>query len=184
MADAASGGRWRAAAYTLLVAGAVGGVAAANATWGHTVDAIGRDVPRTGVAATGSLALVLAGVIAAGTLLALTLRRRGRRALGVLLAVVAIGMVVTGVGRVGEAGATWLPLSYAAAGVLALAGVVVLELTVHRWPVSPDRYARHRRREQTAADDDPADVWKAQDEGFDPTDSGRSAGTAARDRPE
>lgn len=178
------GGRWRAAAYALLVAGALGGVAAANATWRHAVDTFGRDEARTGVAATGTLALVLAGVVAAGTLLSLTLRRRGRRILGVPLALVAIGMVMTGVARLGAPGATWLPLAYAVAGLLALVGVVVLELTVHRWPVAPDRYARRRRSEQTVADDDPAEVWKALDEGLDPTRSGRSAGTAAADRSE
>lgn len=179
-----SGGRWRATAYALLVLGALAGVAAANATWRHTVDTLGREVARTGADATGTLALVLAGVVGAGTLLSLTLRLRGRRVLGVPLALVAIGMVVTGVAQVGEPGATWLPLAYAAAGIVALLGVVVLELTAHRWPASPDRYARRRRREDTTADDDPAEVWKALDEGIDPTRSGRSAGTPGQDRPE
>lgn len=176
--------RARATAYSLLVAGALGGVAAANAHWRRTTGDLGQEITRTGVEATGTLALVLVGVLAAGTLLMLTLRTRGRRLMTLPLAIVTISMVMTGIAQVGEPGGTKVPMAYALAGLVGLGGVVVTALTVHRWPTGADRYARRGDRSETDAADDPAEVWKAMDEGYDPTDPAGSAGTRAEDRPE
>ncbi|GAB3704585.1 Trp biosynthesis-associated membrane protein [Mariniluteicoccus flavus] len=176
--------RMRTAAYSLLTAGSLTAVAGANATWRRTVGELGQEVTRTGADATGTLALILAGVLAAGTLLMLTLRTRGRRLLTLPLALVAIAMVMLGVAQVGEPGATWLPIAYSVAGLVALAGVAVVAATAHRWPAPADRFSRRARRAGTRADDDPADVWRALDEGHDPTENDDSAGNRRRDRPE
>lgn len=183
-AERSRGLRPRPVAYALLVAGAVGALSAAGSTWARETGGLGQPLARSGADVTGSLATVLAGVLGAGTLLLLTLRSTGRRVLSGALALVGAGMLALGIARTTSAGATWLPVAYAAAGLAGLLGAVVVAATAHRWPAPSGRYARRDAAAGTAPDDDPADVWRALDEGIDPTARGRSAGTRGPDRPE
>ena len=99
-------------------------------------------------------ALALAGL--AGTLLMLALHAIGRRVAGVALALLGVGMVVLGL----TSGPTGWPLTYAAAGVAVAAGGLVTLATGRRWPARPDRIR---------PSDEPADLWRAQNAGLDPT---------------
>ncbi|OYO19254.1 hypothetical protein CGZ93_12765 [Enemella dayhoffiae] len=132
---------------------------------------------------TGSLAVVLAAVVAAGTLLALLLRPVGRRILAVPLALAGIGMLLTGLPVVGRGptrrelaegtfvvgGETAAPWAYAVCGLIVLAAALLMLLRAQTWPRPADRFDRQRVAAETTADDDPNEVWKALDAGHDPT---------------
>ncbi|OYO01370.1 Trp biosynthesis-associated membrane protein [Enemella evansiae] len=118
----------------------------------------------------GPAGVVLAAAALAGLALALILRHIGRRVLGVLLALLGVGMVA-GVISGGPAGiAHW---AYALCGLLVVAGSVLMVARAQRWPRRPDRFDRTRARAQTSPDDDPNEVWKALDAGHDPTTAAR-----------
>ena len=104
-----------------------------------------------------SQALPVAGL--AGTLLMLALKARGRQAVGGALALLGLGIVAAGV-TVAVADPDPWPIAYAVAGSLVAAGGVVTLLTSPRWPIRVERF-------QTR--DEPADLWRAQDSGLDPT---------------
>ncbi|WP_432557842.1 Trp biosynthesis-associated membrane protein [Granulicoccus sp. GXG6511] len=175
--------RERGAAFGLLaLASLVGLLLATQNWWTHPAVTTGT----TGNDATASLAGVLAGAAAAGTGLAALSGRRARTVLGVLLVALGIGMVVVaataGVSAVDltsgpgfvpgneELAPTGLRWFYLACGVLVVGGASVLSARAGRWPARRDRYARIAARSTTTAEDDAADVWKAMDAGFDPTE--------------
>jgi hypothetical protein len=61
------------------------------------------------------------------------------------------------------------PYVYAAAGLLVLAGGVLVTTTAGRWPQRADRFSRTSAAAEVTAEDDPGVVWRAQDAGLDPT---------------
>ncbi|NHB86010.1 hypothetical protein G7085_19690 [Tessaracoccus sp. HDW20] len=105
-----------------------------------------------GVAAqtAGSSLASLAWALAAGVGLSLMLRGFGLRIVGILLA----GLAVAGIGWAAQSG-QWTPLVGFVATLIASLGFVV-------WGPA----WRHRRSTGREA---PADLWKAMDEGYDPT---------------
>lgn len=100
----------------------------------------------------------LAGAALAGGLLLLALRVRGRQVVGGALALLGVGLVAAGISA-GDAPPGWRT-AYAVAGVLVLAGGIVTILTSPRWISSGERFRNY---------DEPADLWRAQDAGLDPT---------------
>lgn len=172
--------RSRAVAFALLTLGGLGALLFASLDWWSSPMAT-EGV--TGNQATDSLAGVLSGAAAAGTALAALSGRRARTVLGVLIAVLAVGMGVVAVlaeptvmvnnSWAGSVAAppevTGLRFAYAALALATLAGAIVLALRARTWPLRADRFARTAGRASTTAADDAADVWKAMDAGFDPT---------------
>jgi hypothetical protein len=194
----------RAAAFVSVPGGGLLGLLLATQPW-WTVPAM---PPVSGNDATATLAGVLAGAAAAGGGLAVLLRSIGRRILGVLLALLGVGMVLTGWTAhtdpvqgvpfdTGAPASTGLQFAYAGAGLLVVIGGVLFALRAHRWPARPDRFARLNRAAAVRAEDDAGEVWKALDQGFDPTgvnpagvdtpapqDRGQSSGQKPYDREE
>ena len=150
--------RSRAVAYAALLLGGVLGLVASASSAGP------------------SRALALAGL--AGTLLMLALRTPGRRVVGGALALLGLGMVAAGVAAALAGPSRW-SIGYAVAGALVAVGGVLTLLTSPGWP---SRAARFEAR------DEPADLWRAQDAGLDPTadpvdpDHPDVRNTAVRDR--
>lgn len=104
------------------------------------------------------LSRALAGAALAGALLLLTLRVRGRQVAGAALALLGAGLVVAGV-LASATPAGWRA-TYAIAGLLVVGGAIVTILTSPRWAPSGERFR---------TSDEPADLWRAQDAGLDPT---------------
>ena len=123
-----------------------------------------------------SQALALAGL--AGALLLLALRAVGRRIMGGALALLGLGIVAAGVTAALGGPDRW-PIGYAVAGALVATGGMVTLLTSTRWPSRAERFETR---------DEPADLWRAQDAGLDPTADPVAPGdpdvrkTPARDR--
>lgn len=186
--------RTRSLAFGLLLAGGLLGLLLAGQSWWRYP----TGPPVSGNDATSTLAGVLAGAVGAGTALAALLRTLGRRILGVLLTLLALGMIaagivaepppVTSVLATGEAAPTWVRVGYIAAAVVAAVGGVALTAFAHTWPAKPDRFAKLARAAAVNAEDDAQDVWKALDEGFDPTstdgDTGETSGRKREDQRE
>lgn len=174
--------------WVLLLAGTVGAFATAAQPWWRAPYP-GGTVPVPGNEAAGALPTTLAAVLAAGLLLALTLRGWGRFVLAVLLALVALGVVALGLAapdpdtevvsrlaqavtldRPGPPVRAWGGYGFAGAGLLALLGAVGVVLTARGTPrTGTDRFSRARSTEPVAADDDALSVWRALDDGQDPT---------------
>ncbi len=131
----------RSVALGSLLAGSVLGVAVA---W--TKPSVGHDITR---------ALALVALV--GTVLLLVLRVRGRQVIGLVLAVLGLGMALTGALLAGPA-LSWQVL-YAGGGVLVTLGGLLTMITGSRWPAPTDRFEQN-----------PADLWRAMDAGLDPTD--------------
>jgi hypothetical protein len=131
--------RSRAVAYATLVAGGVLALVASAQSAGL------------------SQALALAGL--AGALLLLALRAGGRRIMGGALALLGLGIVAAGVTAALGGPDRW-PIGYAVAGALVAIGGMVTLLTGTRWPSRAERFETR---------DEPADLWRAQDAGLDPT---------------
>jgi uncharacterized membrane protein (TIGR02234 family) len=172
-----------------LVPGLLGGVLAlvtgAQPWWRASGDGVA--VSFSGTETTAGLAQALGVVALAGWLLVLVLRTRGRQVLAALLLLAGAGIVLVGALRPQPSAATvrtqvrevsladqfalastgW-SYGYAATGLLVLAGGVLVLLTAARWPQRGDRFSR-AAPVATIASDDPADVWRAQDAGLDPT---------------
>ncbi len=180
--------RTRPLAYAGLLAGGALAVVGSAQPWWRAVGE-GIAVRFTGTEVTGGLSQALAVVVLAGTLLSLALRARGRRVLGALLALAGVGLVAVGLVRARPSveavrtqvrtvsladqfalvGTLW-PALYLSAGVLVLVGAVTMALSAPRWASRADRYRRDvEPARSVAADDDPAEVWKAMDAGLDPT---------------
>ena len=172
----------------LLLGGALALISSAQPWW-RAVGA-GAKVSFTGTDASAGLSQVLALVVLAGLLLALTLRSLGRRVLAVILILTGGGVGLVGALRVkpSEAsvktrlrevslidqyellGTAW-PWVYAAAGAVVVAAAVVMFLRASRWPQRPDRFQRASASQARVVIDenDPATLWKAMDAGIDPT---------------
>lgn len=183
-------GRW---GWLAVAAGAIAALAfAAQPWWEITGVAAGTDAPNVGLggaagriglsgnAATAGLAAALATVCLVGTVLALTLRRLGRRVLAVILALLAVGMVVAGVAhpRPSDAiileelrkttltdawtsAATVWPWLYAVAGVLVVGGAVL----VFGSAGSPSKVERGAARfERTEDEENTEDETSSEDE--------------------
>lgn len=171
-----------------LAVGAVLALVAGSRAWWRAAGS-GVSVAFPGTEATGGLAQALALVVLAGALLGLVLRARGRRVLGVLLALAGAGVAVLGVSRPRPASGTvqsrvlevsladqfalvgtpW-PYVYAAAGALVLAAAVLMAVTAPRWPVRAARFERSPGAPAAASpSDDPATLWRSLDAGVDPT---------------
>ncbi|MGD7707161.1 Trp biosynthesis-associated membrane protein [Microlunatus sp. Y2014] len=172
--------------------GGVAGLLCAGQPWWQ----VGTDagpVQISGADAAAGLPTAVAAVVAAGALLSLALRGRGRTVLGVVLAVAAVGMVVLGVvapeptapmvaaavqqvslGAVGELTRSWGGWAYAASGLVGLAGAVAL-VVVRGKDRTGDRFDRTAKASAGAAvsadgELDPLLAWRALDAGDDPTD--------------
>lgn len=175
----------------LLLGAGLGFVASAQPWWRASGD--GAAVSFNGSDVTGGLCQALAAVALAGVLLVLVLRVRGRRILGVALALTGIGMIVTGAwvsapdadtvrSRVRQVSltdqfaldATAWPWVYTVAGLLVLAGAVFLWLGAPGWSARVARFdrttsGRPERPAPTDLAEDPARAWKDLDAGRDPT---------------
>lgn len=188
--------RSRTVAFAVLLGGGLLGLLLASQAWWTLPSAPAI----SGNQASATLAGVLAGAAVAGGALALLLRRTGRRILGGLLAVIGVGMVLTGWAArtppvtttpfdAGAPSATGAQFAYAGTGLLVAVGGVLLLLRAHRWPARADRFSRLDRA-AVRAEDDAGEVWKALDQGFDPTspdpsgpqEPGRSSGQKPYDR--
>lgn len=177
-------------AFTALLLGGAGAFGVAQLTWWE--GAAGQ-LPLTGAAVTAGLASSLPVAALAATALMLLLSARGRRVIGVLVAVLAVGVVAVGVlnpvvdeeawqnltanvwtGARHDPIATGWHWGYAAAGLLLLLGASIVVLRAATW--SARRPARFDRTPTTTADPtDSREFWKALDAGQDPTDPSRRA---------
>jgi uncharacterized membrane protein (TIGR02234 family) len=174
----------------LLIGGLLALVGSGQPWWRATGE--GVVLPFSGTRATGGLSQALAIVALAGTSLMLALRARGRRVVGVLLAPVGLGLaVVGGLGLRPSAAAisdqvhevslaetlhltaTVWPWVFAVSGVLVTVGAASTMITARNWPSRSDRFRPGSSRSETPAEQDPADLWKAMDAGFDPTTDAR-----------
>lgn len=174
----------------LLLGSGVGFVASAQPWWRASGD--GAAVTFSGSDVTGGLGQALAAVTVAGVLLVLVLKVRGRRILAAALAATGLGMAITGVwvsapdadavrSRVRQVSltdqfgltATPWPWVYGAAGLLVLAGAVLLWWGAPRWRHRVARFDRAATTGGSAAaadlSQDPARVWRDLDAGLDPT---------------
>ena len=177
----------------LLTGGALALIGSGQPWWRATGG--GVVLPFSGTQATGGLSQALAIVALAGTFLLLALRARGRRVIGAMLVLVGIGLAVVGglglrpsaeaignqVHEMSLAGtsqltATVWPWVFAVSGVLVTVGAASTVITARSWPSRSDRFRPGSSRSEVPADQDPAELWKAIDAGFDPTtDAGASA---------
>ncbi len=154
-------------------------------------DAAGVEVSATVAGSdTAPLALALSLVALAAWGALLVLRGRVRRVVAVIGTLAAGGVVaavaerfdgaqddareaVVGAGATGDTFASVLTGWYWAAGagaLLTLVALVVAVVRAPRWPAMGSRYdAPSARREQQAAEPSEQDLWRALDEGHDPT---------------
>lgn len=179
-------GAW---SWVLLLAGTLGAFATAAQPWWQVAHP-GGAVPIPGNEASGALPTTLAAVLAAGVLLSLTLRGWGRMVLGALLGLVGIGVIVLGVAApeppdevvarlaqavtldpTGPPTRAWGGYGFAAAGLVVLLGAAALVVATRRAgrPDRVDRFSRSAPSRPVAPDDDALSVWRALDEGRDPT---------------
>jgi uncharacterized membrane protein (TIGR02234 family) len=178
----------RALAFGCLLAGGGLALIASAQPWWRARAAEGVVVKITGTQATGGLSQALAIVALAGTLLMLALRGNGRRILGALLLLVGVGLVLAGGLRLQPSAgavrsqvrevsladafslsATAWPWIFAFCGVLVAVGAAVTMITVSSWHTRSDRFQPSLNRAVSSSSDDPAELWKAMDEGVDPT---------------
>ncbi|MGA4507356.1 Trp biosynthesis-associated membrane protein [Propionibacteriaceae bacterium G1746] len=113
----------------------------------------------------GGLAAIIGGqsagwAIVAGVVVLLVVGPLGKRAVGVLLVLVAVLLGVTSLTGTLQ----WAAVTGAA---LALVGGVLVVVTGGWWPKRRSRFERGGRSVTAGAA--PLEVWKAMDEGFDPT---------------
>ena len=179
--------RSRALAFScLLIGGALALIVSGQPWWRAAGE--GVVVRFSGTEATGGLSQTLAIVALAGTFSMIALRTRGRRVVGALLVLVGVGLaVVGGLGSRPNAGAissqvhevsladtlqltaTVWPWVFALSGVAVTVGAVLTVITAGSWPSRSDRFRPGSRMSEVPAAQDPAELWKAMDAGFDPT---------------
>jgi uncharacterized membrane protein (TIGR02234 family) len=176
---------------------AAGGLAffSLSRTWASTTVA-SEGLPSDSVSVTGTdaypLASALAVVIVASALAILAASPRVRRGVGVLVVVAAIGAAVPTLdGRggledalraavkqspaftggdplTGDSFTAWHLVTLFALVVAALLGGLTARFG-HTWPTMSSRYERPTSRPAAARDASDADMWKAMDDGHDPT---------------
>ena len=170
----------------LLICGALALIGSGQPWWRAAGE--GVVVRFSGTEATGGLSQALAIVALAGTFSMIALRTRGRRVVGALLVLVGVGLaVVGGLGSRPNAGAissqvhevsladtlqltaTVWPWVFALSGVAVTVGAVLTVITAGSWPSRSDRFRPGSRMSEVPAAQDPAELWKAMDAGFDPT---------------
>ena len=170
----------------LLIGGALALIVSGQPWWRAAGE--GVVVRFSGTEATGGLSQTLAIVALAGTFSMIALRTRGRRVVGALLVLVGVGLaVVGGLGSRPNAGAissqvhevsladtlqltaTVWPWVFALSGVAVTVGAVLTVITAGSWPSRSDRFRPGSRMSEVPAAQDPAELWKAMDAGFDPT---------------
>ena len=179
--------RSRALAIGGLLAGSAAAFLAGTRPWWRAVGQ-GLDVAFSGNSSTGGISQALALVGLAGTLLMLVLGARGRRLVAIILTLVGGAMAVVGALRLRPSatavrtqvrtvslsdqftlGATPWSWLYAAAGTVVLLSAAATLAWAGRWQRT-NRYGRRPAgvpSEQLL--DHPADAWRAQDLGLDPT---------------
>ncbi|SNT53561.1 trp region conserved hypothetical membrane protein [Asanoa hainanensis] len=109
----------------------------------------------------GLAALALVGLAGAGALLAT--RGWGRRAVGVLVLLLGVGLVALSVGRAFDASTAWPALTAVGGLLVVLAGLAAVTAG-HRWPGMGARYERSPKSVGGTTD-----TWNALDRGEDPT---------------
>lgn len=162
------GARGRSVAVGLLVVAMVALQVSASRPWfrAGTTDWTGTELTSGLVGSWAWLLLVL-------LVLLLVVSTTGRRAVGVLMALVGVGAVSTsllqgspaadellraGVREATSTGASWIAV---AGGFAAVLGGALVALTAATWPT--------RRRPSARGVPDEVDLWRAQDTGLDPT---------------
>lgn len=182
----------------VLGALATGGIAffAASRTWAHaTVTANGVPSAPVKVSGTDAVGIVsaLALVIVAAALAVLAASVRLRRAVGaliVLVAIIAIIVILTAGGAIDDAVASavhdspafigsntpddvshgiWRWVSAAAFAAAAYVGVMIARFGGH-WPTMGRKYDAPAAHTSNEAVETEADIWKALDDGRDPTE--------------
>lgn len=174
-----------------LVVAAIGGFACASQAWWQVPYTQGS-VPISGGDGVGGLPQAVVAVLAAGVLLALTLRGWGRVVLAAGL--VLVGATMAGVGlfaplpsddvidqlvqqvtfeQTEPARRAWGGYGFAAAGLVAVIGAAFV-LAAGRPPArTTDRFSRKAgTTAEVAPEDDALAVWRALDDGVDPTAEG------------
>ena len=190
MTRPAEGRRWFGPTVVLGIAGTGVAALAGSKPWAAPDGTAGSTlVDRSGGHVPLAAALALVGLACWGVLL--VTRRLLRRVVAWLDALVAVGLVATAV--VGRASAldsarhatvdlgrtpggthttAWWYVALVAA-VLALGAAALAVRHVGSWPAMGSRYdAPAARREQEPAEMDDIDLWRAIDQGNDPTDPG------------
>ena len=188
----------------LAAAGVLALISSAQPWWravGDGAESAGATVAFSGSDVTGGLSQALAVVVLAGVLLILVLAATGRRVVAILLGLTgAAGAALGGLGQQPSdavvrsrfrqvslveqfslSGTAW-PWIYAAAGVLVVAGAVLLWRGAPHWPQRGQRFQRPGAGEQSVPEAipetgspagavmaDPSQVWRALDAGQDPT---------------
>jgi uncharacterized membrane protein (TIGR02234 family) len=172
-----------------LLAGSAGAFIAGTQPWWRAIGQ-GLDVAFSGNSSTGGISQALALVGLAGALLMLVLAARGRRLVAAILALAGAGMAVVGALRSRPSAtavrtqvrtvslsdqftlaATPWPWVYAVAGAVVLLSAAATLASAGGWPQRAGRYGMAQagvRNEQLL--EHPADAWRAQDEGLDPTE--------------
>jgi hypothetical protein len=112
------------------------------------------------------LTRALALVALVGAVLTLVLRMRGRRVVGLLIAVLGLGMALAGALLSGPA--TPWRVTYSIGGVVLVFGGLLTMITGAHWPAPAERFERNEQG-TSASIDNPAGLWQAQDAGLDPT---------------
>ena len=112
------------------------------------------------------LAQALGLVALIGAVLILVLRVRGRRLVGLLLAV--IGIAMASAAAVPSGTSVSARGAYPVGGLLVTAGGLLTMITAVRWPAPTERFERKEMPALTSTVE-PADLWQAMDAGLDPT---------------
>ncbi|MEV4617151.1 Trp biosynthesis-associated membrane protein [Asanoa sp. NPDC049573] len=111
----------------------------------------------------GLSALAIVGLAGAGALLAT--RGWARRAVGVLVLLVGVGLAALALDRVFDASTAWPALTVAGGVLVVVAGLAAV-VVGHRWPGMGARYDRSPNTRSTGGE---TDTWNALDRGEDPT---------------
>lgn len=186
LADRRRGYGWLA-----LVVAAAGGFLAATQAWWQVPYGEGAgsgSVPISGGEGAAGLPQSIVAVMGAGILLSLTIRGWGRLVVASLHALGALGMIALGLlapvpgpeitaplvqqvtfEPTGGTVRAWAGWAYAGAGLLGLAGAVLVLSAGKQAPRSADRFDRTGTAAEVGVDDDALSVWRALDDGLDPT---------------
>lgn len=150
--------RTRGPSFLLMAVGGLAAIIIAGQPW---YEVPGTEVSFSGKDITGGLAQALPVVVLVGALLMLTLRTLGRRIVGVVVALAAIGMGWTGLvpnepgssevlskvrqqtlRSVSDTHEVGWSFGYGAAAALAFCGALTMVLHAHHWPRRSDRFSR------------------------------------------
>jgi len=151
-------------AVVVCAAGAGLAFVAAGRAWENGPARAAESAHQTGAdLVPGLSALALVGLAGAGALLAT--RGLGRRALGVLLVLVGLGVAGLALAHVAGADTVW-PVPAAAGGLLVAVSGAAAVAVGQRWPAMGARYERASRGGPAGGT---TDAWSALDRGEDPT---------------